>query len=211
MQKKKNIHEQLMNMPIIFHLVAAIFVLFILLFFVLKGLDVYTHHNKAVIVPDVKGLQIEEAALFFENTGLRYHVIDSVFSKKVTPGAIVEVTPLIGTKVKRGRIISVTLNAKDVERATIPDVWEISVRQADAQIRARGFSSVEIKYVPGEHRDEVVGVELNGKALKPGESVPLSSALVLKVSEGNRDSDPDETDSVQTESGSNGTGTEDRL
>lgn len=32
-----------------------------LLFGVLKGLDIYTRHGEAVIVPDVKGMGVEEA------------------------------------------------------------------------------------------------------------------------------------------------------
>lgn len=183
-QDKKNIREQWMRMPILYHLTAAILVFCILLFLILKGLDSYTRHNKAVVVPDVKGLQLKEAVIFFENNGLRYSVVDSVFAKSIAPGAIVDVFPAIGSKVKEGRIISVTLNATDVERAAVPDVFDISFRQAHALMQAQGFSSIEIRYVPGKYRDLAVGIELKGKTLKAGEMIPLSSPLVLKVSDG---------------------------
>lgn len=173
-----------MRMPVLYHFISAILILCILLFLLLKGLNIYTRHNKAVVIPDVKGLQVKEAAVFFENNGLRYVVSDSVFSKDVAPGTIVGVYPSVGSKVKEGRIISVTLNARDVERAVVPDVSDQSFRQAHALLQAQGFTSVEIQYVPGKYRDLAVGVELFGKSLKPGESVPLSSALVLKVSDG---------------------------
>ena len=41
-----------------------------LLFGVLKGLDIYTRHGEAVIVPDVKGMGVEEAEKMFRNRGL---------------------------------------------------------------------------------------------------------------------------------------------
>jgi beta-lactam-binding protein with PASTA domain len=184
-------------MPIAYHLVAAILVAGILLFLVLKGLNTYTRHNKAVVIPDVKGMQIREAALFFENNGLRYSVIDSIYSKEVPSGAIVDVFPVVGSKVKEGRIVSLTLNAADVEKAAIPDVADMSFRQAQAVMQAQGFSFMEIRYVPGTYRDLAVAVEWDGKELKPGDSVPLSSTLVLKVSDGGRDASAEsESDSA---------------
>jgi beta-lactam-binding protein with PASTA domain len=191
-QDIKNIREQLMRMPILYHLIAAIFILCILLFLVLKGLNIYTRHNQAVVIPDVKGMLISEAALFFDNNGLRYSIVDSIFSKEVAPGAIVDVYPSIGSKVKEGRIISVTLNAMEVEKSDIPDVSDLSYRQAHASLQARGFTSIEIKYIHGTYRDLAVDVELkNGRKLRPGESIPLSSALVLNVSDGGETPDSD--------------------
>lgn len=184
-------------MPVLYHLIAAIFILCILLFLVLKGLNIYTRHNKAVVIPDVKGLHLSEAAPFFETNGLRYNVVDSIFSKEVAPGTIVDVYPVSGSKVKEGRIIAITLNAMDVEKANIPDVSDMSFRQAHASLQARGFTSIEIKYIPGAYRDLAINVELkDGRILKPGESVPLSSVLVLKVSDGGKDSALSGSDSI---------------
>jgi beta-lactam-binding protein with PASTA domain len=187
MQKKKNIREQFIDMPVVVHLLAAMFVFCLLLFITLKSVDAYTHHNKVVIVPNIKGLQIEEAALFLTNKKLRYQITDSVFSRKVTPGTIVEINPPVGAKVKQGRIVSIILNAKDMEKAKIPDVTDLSFRQAQAQIRALGFTSVEVKYIPGQYQNLVIGIELNGTELTPGELAPLSSVLILKVSDGSLD------------------------
>jgi beta-lactam-binding protein with PASTA domain len=171
-------------MPIAYHLMAAILVAGILLFLALKGLNSYTRHNKAVVIPDVKGMQIREAALFFANNGLRYSVVDSIYSKDVPPGTIVDVFPVAGSKVKEGRIVSLTLNATDVEKAAIPDVSDLSFRQAHAIMQAQGFSFIEMRYVPGTYRDLAIAIESDGKELTPGERVPLTSALVLKVSDG---------------------------
>ena len=185
-----------MQQPIYIHLISAVLVLCFIIFLVLQGLDSYTLHNKAIVVPDVKGLLIEEASIFLRNSGLRYEVVDSVYSKEVKPGAIQEMIPPIGSKVKKGRTIYITLNAKNAQSAAIPDVKNLSFRQGYALIKAQGFLSVETKYVSGPFKDLVIGVELNGKELSPGELVPLTAALILKVSNGGKVTESEETATV---------------
>ena len=170
--------------PYVFNLLLAVVVLFVLIIGTLKWLDSYTRHNEAVVVPDVKGLQVEEAEEFFRNNNLQYNVIDSVFSKEVKPGAIVELVPSAGSKVKEGRIVFITVNAKTSEMATVPEVEDLSFRQAYALLRARGFENVQIEYVPGEYKDLAVAVTLRGRVLQNGEHVPLSAPLTLRVSSG---------------------------
>jgi beta-lactam-binding protein with PASTA domain len=166
------------------HLLLVALVSCLIIYVTLKWLDVYTLHNEAVIVPDVRGLQIEEASRHLSANGLRYNVIDSVFSRNVRPGAIVELLPAVGSKVKEGRIIFITVNAISSQMAAIPGVMDLSFRQAYALLKARGFESVEIEYISGEYKDLAVGVELRGRFLEEGEMVQLTAPLVLKVSNG---------------------------
>jgi hypothetical protein len=135
-------------------------------------------------VPDVKGLDIEEAAEFFKNSNLRYNIIDSVYAKDVRPGAVVELVPMAGSKVKEGRIVFVTVNAFTSQMAMIPEIEALSFRQAYATLRACGFENVEVEYVPGGFKDEAIAVELDGRVLKNGEHIPLTALLILKVSGG---------------------------
>ena len=79
--------------PFVWNFLLMIVVGCALIYGTLAWLDYYTRHNEAVIVPDVKGLSMNEAKSFFDNTGLRYNVIDSVFSNDVNPGAIVKLFP----------------------------------------------------------------------------------------------------------------------
>ena len=127
---------------------------------------------------------MQEAAQFFKSNNLRYSVIDSVFSKNVKPGAIVELVPKAGSKVKEGRIVFITVNAETAQMGLIPDVEDLSFRQAYAMLKARGFEQIEIEYVPGDYKALALAVELNGRVLRKGENVPLSAQLVLIVSSG---------------------------
>ncbi|WP_106832279.1 PASTA domain-containing protein [Parabacteroides pacaensis] len=170
--------------PIVINLILMIVVTIGIIIGVLTWLDHYTRHNQAVVVPDVKGLTVNEAAQFFESNGLRYNVIDSVFSKDVAPGAIVELVPSAGSKVKEGRIVFITVNALTSQMASLPEVEDLSFRQAYALLKAAGFTNIEIVYKPGEYKDLAMGIETNGKLLTPGEYIPLSAPLELLVSNG---------------------------
>lgn len=185
---------KLIKSPYIINLVVAAVLTCGVIWGVLHWLDVYTRHNEAVIVPDVKGMKLEEAETFFRNNGLRYNVIDSVFSKDVAPGAIVELVPNVGSKVKEGRIVFVTINALTAQMAVMPEVEDLSFRQAYALLRSRGFNTIEIEYVPGDYKDLAIGVELRGRVLEKGEHVPLTAPLTLKVSSGDAEMVPDSLD-----------------
>ena len=199
-----NFFVKLIKNPFVINLLLVIVVSCGVVYGVLAWLDSYTRHNQAVVVPDVKGMKLEDAAEFFGNNKLRYNVIDSVFSKDVKPGAIVELGPMAGSKVKEGRIVFVTVNALTSQMATIPEVEDLSFRQAYAILRARGFEKIEIEYVPGDFKDLALGVELHGRVLQKGEHVPLTAPLVLKVSSGDAEMPVDSLglpdDSVPVES-----------
>ena len=134
---------------------------------------------------------MDEAAEFFKNSKLRYNVIDSVFSKDVAPGSIVELVPGVGSKVKEGRIVFVTINALTSQMAVIPEVEDLSFRQAYALLRARGFSSVEIEYVPGDYKDLAMGVEVYGRSLINLDHVALNAHLEWNVCSGEQNMLPD--------------------
>lgn len=196
----KDFFVRMIKNPYIANLLLAVVVAFALVYGTLKWLDSYTRHNEAVVVPDVKGLKVDEAAEFFKNSNLRYNVIDSVFSKDVKPGAIVELVPAAGSKVKEGRIVFVTVNALTSQMATIPEIEDLSFRQAYALLKARGFENIEIEYVPGDFKDLAVAVTLRGRILEKGVHVPLNSSLVLQVSSGDAEILPADSLAVPIES-----------
>lgn len=180
------------------NIIAMVVVVFVLLFVVLKGLDIYTRHGEAVVVPDVKGMGVEEAEKVFRNHGLNCIVSDSSYVKTLPAGSILEYNPAAGQKVKEGRTIYITINTLNIPLQTVPDVADnSSLRQAEARILAAGFKLAEIHYVAGE-KDWVYGVKYKGRELSIGDKVPTGSVLTLLV--GNGGDLRQETDSLGLES-----------
>ena len=187
---------KILKNPFVVSFLLAILIGWGLIYGTLLWLDSYTRHNRAVVVPDVKGMTVDEAEPSLAERGLRYNIIDSVFSKDVPPGAIVEVVPAPGSKVKQGRILFVTINANTSLMAVLPEVADLSFRQAYALLRSLGFSSVEVKYIPGDYRNLAIGVEWNERPVEPGRHIPLNARLVLIVSSGEAEIDSTALDSL---------------
>lgn len=166
------------------NLIAMIVVVVGLVFGVLKGLDIYTRHGEAVVVPDVKGMSVGEAEKMFRNHGLSCVVSDSSYVKTLPAGCILEYSPAAGQKVKEGRIIYLTINTLNIPLHVVPDVADnSSLRQAEARILASGFKLAEIEYMPGE-KDWVYEVKYKGRPLATGDKVPAGAVLTLKVGDG---------------------------
>ena len=81
------------------NIIAMVIVVIGLLFVTLKGLDVYTRHGEAVVVPDVKGMTVDEATRMFRNHGINCVVSDSNYVKNKSAGIILELSPAAVRKV----------------------------------------------------------------------------------------------------------------
>ena len=163
---------------------AALIILLILIFGTLEWLDKYTRHGESVEIPNVKGLTIEKAQPFFQANRLGIQIVDSVFNRNAAPGTIVETIPPVGTKVKEGRTIYVTLNSFSSQFLFIPEVKNSSQRSAIALLKSIGFDNIQTKTVPGAYRDLVLGLESKGVSVETGKRVPVTTPLTLLISSG---------------------------
>ncbi|MGL5318489.1 MAG: PASTA domain-containing protein [Bacteroidales bacterium] len=151
---------------------------------VLSWLKVYTRHNEAITVPNVKGMQVEEASQALTDDKLRFRVIDSVYSRTTAPGAIVEQIPAAKSRVKENRIIFLTINARAQKKVAVPDLRDNSYRQVVATLEALGFNIQEIVRKPSAYKDLVLDVTYNGKSLTNNEELPYGSGLTIMVGNG---------------------------
>ncbi|GHT67685.1 hypothetical protein AGMMS50239_31310 [Bacteroidia bacterium] len=177
--------EKIFKNVIIKNLLLVILLFAILVFGISLLLNTYTHHGESVEIPDVKAMKLEVAKPLFESRELFYQVIDSTYNKTVSPGTIIETIPPVGSKVKKGRTIYIRLNSYTSGMTSVPDVKDVSQRQAVAMLNSLGFIKVETKWVEGAYRDLVVGLEYRGRALQIKDKVPADAVLTLLVSSGN--------------------------
>lgn len=167
------------------NLIAMVVVIVAAAWGTLQWLDSYTRHGEAVVVPDVKGMNLRIAENELDKQSLKSIVIDSSYVKGIAPGAILEQNPAGGSKVKSGRTVYLTVNADSAPKVAIPDVMDnSSLRQAKAKLRALGFKITEPEYISGE-KDWVYSIKYRGRDLKAGEKVPHEAVLTLTVGNGN--------------------------
>ena len=179
------------------NIIAMVVVAVLIVFGALKGLDIYTRHGQAVVVPDVKGMSVSEAEKMFRDQGLTYDVSDSNYVKNKPSGIILDLNPSVGQKVKEGRTIYLTINTLSTPLCVVPDVADnSSVRQAQAKLMAAGFKLTENRMVSGE-KDWVYGVIYQGHQLQIGDKAPIGATLTLMVGDGVQSAGADSVDMVE--------------
>jgi eukaryotic-like serine/threonine-protein kinase len=179
------------------NVIAMIVLTGLLIFLVLKGIDVYTQHGKSVLVPSLKGMNEEEAQVMLRNRGLDCVVVDSGYDKNKPSGCILEQNPSDGQHVKKGRTIYLTINSLTMPMQTIPDVADnSSVRQATAKLISAGFLLTANESIPGQ-LDWVYGIKYNGRQLMLGEKVPTGATLTLVVGNGTKEVIKEDSVSVE--------------
>lgn len=155
-------------------------VIVLILWILSLWLGAYTRHEERIDVPDLSGVEAEEAAYYLDRLGLKSMVIDSVYTDG-RRGAVIEQMPVAGLPVKKGRIVYLTINAKSQRMVKMIDVREWSSRQAQSRLREVGFVIDSVKQVASEFDDLVLSVSANGAEVIPGKEYPFHTRVVVRV------------------------------
>ena len=156
---------------------------FILLWLTIKLLNVYTRHGKVYDMPDFCGKTIEEVKQEYGNN-YHYILIDSIYSKTERPGSIVQQDPLPNAKVKRGRNVYYIIVAKTPEKTTMPNLNNLSLRQALVLLESNGLMVKELIYVQHFARNAIKEQRYQDKVIKPGTELIKGSKVTLYVGRG---------------------------
>ncbi len=165
------------------HLLLAIMLTIILLWAVLKSLDSYTRHGEVYIVPDFIGdhHQMLESAY---GAQFNFVVIDSIFQKDTPNGTVIMQNPSPGSKVKQGRNVYLTIIAQMPEQVPMPNLRNLSLRQAVVTLGLRGLYINELFFVDHFARNAIVEQELNGEVIEPETLVFKGTAVDLIIGNG---------------------------
>jgi beta-lactam-binding protein with PASTA domain len=147
-------------------------------------LNIYTRHGQSRPVPEVRGLTLEEARRTVLKNRMRFTVIDSVYTSFVPRGCIAEQIPLPGHRVKKGRMIKVTINAFNPEMVAVPDLVGLPRRQALSLIETAGLVPGQLNYVPDLTVDFVLKQTIHGREMTPGDSVQKGMVIDLVLGKG---------------------------
>jgi beta-lactam-binding protein with PASTA domain len=153
--------------------------------YIYKWLDSYTDHGNSVTVPDLRGMNVKEVSNFLKGKSLNFKVADSsVFLLDKPHGSIVEQDPQPDEKVKQGRIIYLTITRSEAPLVKLPQLKDVSLRQAEAILAAAGLKMGEQVFKPDLAKNAVLAMTLNGRELKAGTEIPKGSTIDLIVGDG---------------------------
>lgn len=163
-----------------FHFLIAIVVSLFLLWIVLKSMDIFTQHGDVYIVPDFDGQTLEQLSDEGYDDYFIFKIIDSVYFKSKEKGTVVLQNPLPGSKVKQGRHVYLTIVAQTPEKVLMPNLKNLSLRQALVTLESYELIVGKLEYVQYFARNAVVDQLIGDEPVEP-ETELLKGAKVNLV------------------------------
>ncbi len=169
--KKKNFY---INLVII--LLLCVF----LLWLTFRLLDKYTRHDKVYTMPDFVGQDYRQVKHDYAKD-FHFILIDSVYPKGQQPGSIYQQDPLPGSKIKKGRNVYTIIVAETPEMTIMPNLKNISLREAIGRLESCGLQVDYLEYVDYSYKNNVIGQYYQGSPIEKDTELVKGSKIVLRV------------------------------
>lgn len=166
------------------NLIAMAVLTILLVFGAMKYLNVYTRHGETIEIPDFRGLKLEELEKYTAEDYFEFVVIDSVYDSDQEKGSVVDQAPLPNSTVKKGRKVYLTIVAMQPKTIEMPDLTDLTLRQAKEILKSYGLEIASLEYVPNLAKNAVLKQEYLGQKIAPGERIEKGSAIKLVLGRG---------------------------
>ncbi|MGI9552476.1 MAG: PASTA domain-containing protein [Aurantibacter sp.] len=176
----RNFFAFLRSRTFLIQLGLALLALVLLVFLVLRWLNSSTNHGEFVEVPDFSKMSVTDMRTAVESAGLRYEVLDSAnYNPDYPRFSIIEQNPKAGNKVKENRKIYFTVNPSGYKKVTVPNIIQVTQRNASSMLRAVGLDVQRVTYIDELGQDMVYYIKHKGKNISPGDKLPKTSKIEL--------------------------------
>ena len=150
----------------------------------LKLLDAYTLHGHSITVPNLEGYSESDIRHLLSNMHLTYKINDSIFDEGRPKGSIAAQNPAAGTQVKKNRTIYLTMVAYLPEMIPMPDLNDLSLRQAVALLETYGLRVGILENRPDIAKNAVLQQKYKNGIIEPGTLVEKGTPIDLVVGQG---------------------------
>lgn len=168
----------------VLNLIIAIVLVVGSVFGILSYLNTYTLHSQSIEVPSIIGMQKNELENYLSRMDLNYKISDSIYSKSSTPGEVLEQHPEKGDLVKPDRTIYITVASTEPLKIKMPDLVDLSLRQAQTLLLSYGLQVGKLSYQPDLCKNCILEQKMDGKIVEANEKVLKGSVIDLVVGEG---------------------------
>lgn len=139
----------------------------------------YTNYNEGITVPDVTKTSLKEAERVLEEYGLRHEVLDRRSHSAYPANYIIDQSPSPHQIVKPNRKIYLTVNSSSEPQTVVPDVVNMSLRNAEIQLENHGLTVGSISYESSRFRNTILR-----QSVAAGDTVSRETVVNLAVSDG---------------------------
>ena len=150
-------------------------------------LSAVTQHGREIAVPDFTNMTAAEAQAAASSAGLKAVVTDSVYVKRLKPGAVYMQNPKAGSNVKKGRKIRLTTNTVVPKEVYMPSLVGVSLRQAKAELLRNGLTLGRLIYVHDIATNNVLRQQRYGFDIEAGAPVSSGTRIDLVLGLGKDD------------------------
>jgi len=142
-------------------------------------MPVYTNYNEGVTVPDVTKLSLKQAGVNLENSGLRYEVLERRAHSAYPANYIIDQDPAAKSIVKPNRKVYLTVNTNVTPQTVVPNVVNMSLRNAEIQLENHGLTVGTPSYETSRFRNTILR-----QSVTPGDTISRGTVVNLAVSDG---------------------------
>jgi len=139
----------------------------------------YTNYNEGVTVPDVTKISLEEAQDLLTSYNLRFEIADRRAHASYPADYIIDQSPPARQIVKPNRKVYLTVNTAEQPKAVVPDLVNMSFRNARIQLENYGLQLGTVSYESSRFRNIVLWQSLAAR-----DTVPKGSVVDLTISDG---------------------------
>ena len=176
----RNFFNFLRSKTFLIQLGLALLAVVLICFATLSWLKSTTNHGEFVEVPDFSKMSVQDMRKVAEEAGLRYKVLDSTnYNPDFPRFSILDQNPTPGTKVKDNRKIYFTVNPSGYKKVTVPNIIQVTRRNASSMLRAVGLDVQRVTYIEELGKDMVYRMKYKGKYVSPGDKLPKTSKVEL--------------------------------
>jgi eukaryotic-like serine/threonine-protein kinase len=161
------------------HLGISIILTVVLLLAVVISLRVYTRHGDAYVVPNLEGKTLNQMHENKASRVFKFQVTDSVYDNSLVPGSVIKQNPSAGSKAKEGRTIYLTTVSYTPKMSIMPELKDLTVRQAITTLRTSGLKIRKLIFTPYFAGNSVIGQYYNGDTLLAGTKILEGSEIDL--------------------------------
>ncbi|MBC9796306.1 PASTA domain-containing protein [Sinomicrobium weinanense] len=184
-------------------IIIAGMVVIALIILALQWLKITTNHGEFVTVPDLSKKTLNEVKETLDQADLRFEVLDSAnFNPSYPRYSVIEQEPTGGSKVKENRKIYLTINPSGYREVSVPNIIQVTRRNAESMLRAVGLEVGRVEYIDEIGKDMVYYIQYQGKKIAPGDQFPKTTKIDLVCGNGGKEEKKEE------ESGDEGAETE---
>ncbi len=155
-----------------------------LLFGLSTSLKYITNHNQKISVPNIIGEDLQDGIRVLSSNKMGYILVDSMFDVNLRPHEIIDQSPKEGSYVKQKRKIYLTINSINPPSVILPNLIDMSKRQAILVLESSGFKLGREIYQPDIAKDAVLQARVNGSPTEPDMLLPKGSVIDLVLGDG---------------------------